>query len=494
MLNTLKPIGILIVLIALLFPLFTAQAAPGMAAPSTAELDTAALDAYLNKQVRDNRIPGMVAAVVQGSQTVFLKGYGLDPQAQFVLGSTTKSFTALAVMQLVEAGKLELDAPVQKYLPWFRVADPQASARITVRHLLNQTSGLSAPLDPGSERFYATLEEQVRALSDARIAEEPGTHYQYYNQNYRVLGLLVEQASGQTYADYLRSHIFAPLGMTSTVAAPEDAPRMAPAYTQVFSFPVRAAQPFHADALPSGYLISTAADSARYLAALMHGGELDGQRVISSAGLETMFTPPAGVNSTYGMGWMVLNDPEIGGNAYYHAGALDCFASQFFMLPGKDLALVILYNQNSLLPMLTEQEQIFQGVVQILMGEPAAQGGTVWPGMVLGGLALLDLLNHARLFFGLKRLGTVRVRWWTWLRMIALDLLFPLVVLLLGPSLIASALGESSGAGWADFFSVLPDLGGWLLVGSSLALIRGVMELGVVTRRAPARRLAAGVG
>jgi CubicO group peptidase (beta-lactamase class C family) len=461
---------------------------PRLPVKADAPLDTAVLDAYLIKQVRENRIPGLAAAVVQGGRLVFLKGYGVDPQAQFLLGSTTKSFTALALMQLVEAGKLDLDAPVQNYLPWFRVADPQASARITLRHLLNQTSGLSAPLDPSAGRFYPTLEDQVRALSDARLNAEPGASYQYFNQNYRVLGLLIEKASGQTYADYLRSHIFEPLGMASTVADPADAPRMAPGYTQVFSFPVRFYQPFHADALPSGYLISTAGDSARYLTALMNGGELDGRRVISPASLEAMFSPPAGVKSTYGMGWMALDDPEIGGKAYYHAGGLECFASQFLMLPGRDLGLVLLYNQNSLFPMLTEQEQILQGAAQALVGETPAQGGTVWPGLALLGVALLDLLNHVRLFAGLKRLAGARRAVWVWLRVIALELAFPIALLLFAPTLIASALGETGG--WVDFFSVLPDLCGWMLVGSCLALLRGLIGLAILVRRVPARQVA----
>ena len=96
------------------------------------------------------RIPGLALAIVRGDQIVYLKGYGradasgrpVTPQTPFLIGSITKSFTALAVMQLVEAGTVDLDAPVQRYIPWFRVADPRASAQITVRHLLTMTSGL----------------------------------------------------------------------------------------------------------------------------------------------------------------------------------------------------------------------------------------------------------------------------------------------------------------------------------------------------------------
>jgi CubicO group peptidase (beta-lactamase class C family) len=107
-----------------------------------------AIDAYIEGQMRRLHIPGVSLAIVEGERIVHRRGFGKarpggetpTPQTPFFIGSVTKSITALAVMQLVEAGKVELDAPVQRYLPWFRVADPQASAQMTVRHLLNQTS------------------------------------------------------------------------------------------------------------------------------------------------------------------------------------------------------------------------------------------------------------------------------------------------------------------------------------------------------------------
>src|SRR5919202_4864592 len=120
------------------------------ALPSSDEIDCKAINGYLTARLRAARIPGLALGIVKGDQIVYLKGYGradssgrpVTPQTPFLIGSISKSFTSLAVMQLVEAGKVELNGPVQRYLPWFRVADPQASAQITVRQLLNQTSGL----------------------------------------------------------------------------------------------------------------------------------------------------------------------------------------------------------------------------------------------------------------------------------------------------------------------------------------------------------------
>ena len=124
---------------------------PGAAAPVAAgEVDAAALDAAITAQMSKHGLPGVALAVVEGGQIVYLKGYGsagggrpMTAQTPMLIGSQSKSFTALAIAQLAEAGKLDLDAPVRTYIPWFRVADEDASARITLDHLLHHTSGLS---------------------------------------------------------------------------------------------------------------------------------------------------------------------------------------------------------------------------------------------------------------------------------------------------------------------------------------------------------------
>ena len=112
--------------------------------------DLTSIDAYVAARMRSARIPGVALAIVQGERIVYLRGYGradqsgrpVTPETPFIIGSITKSMTALAVMQLVEDGLVELDAPVQRYIPWFRLADPAASAQITVRMLIDQTSGI----------------------------------------------------------------------------------------------------------------------------------------------------------------------------------------------------------------------------------------------------------------------------------------------------------------------------------------------------------------
>jgi len=162
-----------ILVLALSLTATTAGAAP---APSPhASPDFAAIDAYVESQMRDLRIPGLALGIAKGDRIVHLKGFGVadpsgravTPQTPFHIASISKSFTALAVMQLVEAGALDLDAPVQRYLPAFRVADPDAAARITVRQLMTQTSGFARASENvflgGSDTSADALERRVRA-------------------------------------------------------------------------------------------------------------------------------------------------------------------------------------------------------------------------------------------------------------------------------------------------------------------------------------------
>jgi CubicO group peptidase (beta-lactamase class C family) len=467
----------------LLVPMAFAQARP----PAT--LDPPAVDAFLRSQMAANRIPGLAVAVVQDGQVVFLRGYGeagpgrpVTPQTQFYLGSVTKSFTALAAMQLVEQGKLELDAPVQRYLPWFRVADDGASSAITVRNLLNHTSGLSEPGDPGAAQYAPTLADQVRTMQAARLTAPVGSKFQYYNKNYQVLGLLIEQASGRPYGDYMRAAVFEPLGMAHTVTDPADAPDLAQGYSQAFGFPFPHDQAFQPGGLPSGYIISSAEDMAHYLVAQIDGATVAGRQLVQPATLAQIRTPPAGIGSRYGMGWMVLED----GNTLAHGGDTESFHSVVVIGLKEKTGFVILCNQNSLFQMLTGHQAIMEGMAQLLNGKaPAQPSAPAWAGLVLAAVVAVDLLNHLRLFWQLPRWAAKAKaagrRRMGWLKVL-LNVAIPSALLVWLPSLIGTAIDGSAGTGWPEMAGLLPDVTGWLLLTLGLGLVRGLAKLAIMAR------------
>jgi CubicO group peptidase (beta-lactamase class C family) len=464
-----------------IFSLIFSIVSPSISARAQASVqpDLQALDAFLQAQVRSNRIPGLAVAVVKGDEVIFQKGYGqaapgnaVTPQTQFYIGSVTKGFTALAVMQLVEQGKLELDAPVQKYLPWFQVADPQASAHITIRSLLNHTSGLSETGDPNASAYTASLEEQARLLRFVRPNAQAGARYQYYNQNYRLLGLLVEKASGQSYGSYLKTNVFTPLGMNQSAANPADAPELAQGYSRALGFPLPQSQRFIPGALPSGYLITTAGDMARYLLAQLNNRQANGQPLLSPRSLTLMRTPPAGIASDYGMGWMVMEN----GNTLAHGGALENFQSVVALGLKEKIGFVILFNQNSMENMLFENSVIRDGMVNFLNGKPLPANNYGWVGWVLFALVAADLLNHLRLLLKLPRWvekAARQSRPWLWVK-ISAGILFPLAIIFGLPQLMHALEGGSPN--WLEPLRLMPDLTVWLLLGMGLNLLRNILH------------------
>jgi CubicO group peptidase (beta-lactamase class C family) len=459
-------------------------------AQGTPNLDLDAIDAFLKSRVAAYHIPGLSIAIVKDNQVVMLRGYGearpgqpMTPQTQLYLGSVTKSFTALAVMQLVERGKLELDAPVQRYLPWFKVADPAASAQITVRHLLNHTSGLSAAGDPNASDYPPTLTDQVKAMQNARLTAPVGAQFQYYNQNYRVLGLLIEQVSGQSYGDYMRANILGPLEMNSTVAQPADAPNLAQGHGQAFGFPLPRAQAFCPAALPSGYLISNAEDMAHYMLALLDDARYQDRQLVKPETLAQIFTLPSGIKSEYGMGWLIAQD-RMFGTFYYHSGALENFHAEVLLLPAQRIGMAVLANQSGAIPMLmTWPNILLNGIGELISGRPPKSSLLTWVVLLLMVVAGTDLV------FGLFRLGRLfkragqiarQPRRWQWLKAL-LNLVIPLVVLLGLPAAANLFFGEKGD--WRQAFDLLPDVTIWLWASMTLSLTRGVARIVIIARR-----------
>jgi CubicO group peptidase (beta-lactamase class C family) len=397
-------------------------ATSGSTKPASDSTPYHSIDAYVEEQVRRLNLPGVSLAIVEGDKIVHLRGFGRarpggeapTPQTPFFIGSVTKSFTALAVMQLVEAGKIELDAPVRRYLPWFRVADPQASTQITVRHLLNQTSGLPVMLGMAnlSEFDYrpGATERQVRAFSTLKLSRPVGSKFEYSNANYNVLGLIIESASGEAYAEYVQNHIFDPLGMshsyTSKAAAKQDG--LAMGYRYWFGHPIPAhnlAIPL--SSLPSGQLISCAEDMAHYLIAQLNGGRYGDVQILSGAGIDELHRGAARINEmgmeigSYAMGWV----SQMTGKSTIvsHSGIVPDFGAFAGLVPEQKKGIVLLYNTNHAMVKMTFDE-FGLGAAQRLAGEVPSKtlfGGVPW---LMRGMVLIPVLQAIGVALTLRRL------------------------------------------------------------------------------------------
>ena len=346
------------------------------------ETDFAAIDAYVTEQMNKLGIPGMALGIVQDSQVAHVQGFGVadssgrkvTPQTPFYIGSVAKSFTALAVMQLVEAGKIDLDAPVQTYLPWFELADKEASAKITVRNLLNQTSGMSTK---DGNRFWAEqqgIEEAVRGLTTVQLTHPVGTTYQYNNFNYIISGLIIEKVSGQSYADYVTQHIFEPLDMRHSYAAlaPALADGLSDGHIYMFGRVFRDERVRSPAALPSGFLMVSAEDMTHFAIAQMNDGLYSDTSILSPQGIAEMHAPavPEVGGSYWGIGWDVgefEGMPAIG-----RVGDTGHFHAMIALLPEKGLGVILFANASGFEQSKSQVvDRIALGVFSMLNDKPA---------------------------------------------------------------------------------------------------------------------------
>jgi CubicO group peptidase (beta-lactamase class C family) len=486
--------------LALALALFADRRARRNAAPdrSSQNDNFEEIDAHIERQMERLNIPGATLAIVEGDEITHLRGFGRArpggeapaPHTPFLIGSTTKSFTALAVMQLVEDGKVELDAPVQRYLPWFRVADPQASAQITVRHLLNQTSGLpvlsgARPLADFDDSPDAS-ERQARALSTLKLTRPVGSKFEYSNMNYNLLGLIIEAASGESYEGYVQNHIFAPLQMIHTYTSQAEAKQngMAVGHRYWFAAPIAAPNlPFPHGSLAGGGLISSSEDMAHYLIAHLNEGRYENAQILSAAGIDELHRPAVEANLTgiasgqYGMGWFIEQTGKT--KIVWHSGIVPDFFGYMAILPDQKKGVVLLMNTNHFI-MNGALIEVGKGVGTLLAYEeplPIRSGAIPWALRSLPLIPVLQIVGFAVTLRGLLRwhqdpnshpLGARK-----WGRYILLPLIPDLLVSLpLLGMLWTGTLGV--------FLVFMPDVSWLALVCGSFALAWMVLRTGLV--------------
>lgn len=359
----------------------------------------------MREQAGADHVPGTAIGIVNGSQPVAVSGFG-DATAgtSFFLGSLSKSFTALAVMQLASQGKVNLGAPVRKYIPWFKVGDGSESDSVTVLQLLDQTSGIStkAGLTELSFAPATTFGQAVKGFGAFPLTARPGRQFQYSDANYTIAGYIVQQVSGQSYDSYVRQHIFARLGMTHTYAMTGVVrePGLTRGYANWLGLKIPLTDQVSAPLVPAGYIISSASDMTRYLIAEMNGGVYHGTRVASAQAIREMHAPLASTGgqspvpgaTSYGLGWGV--GTVNGAPVIVHDGQLRDFDTAAAILPERKTAVVILMNQDPQL--VVNDDQLYNGIMQgITTGRfPAVSHSfvifyAVFDALVLATLALM---------------------------------------------------------------------------------------------------------
>jgi CubicO group peptidase (beta-lactamase class C family) len=369
------------------------------------------VDRIIRRGMARAKTPGITLGLIRPGKPVFAKGYGFrnrearlpaTPRTMFGIASVTKSFTALSILRLAEDGRLRVSDPVTRHLPELRIPGANARHPIRIHHFLTHSSGLppipsiyytsmrsirlDPPYDPklarrvGVDPDHApidTYEQLMRYLSEEKytLLGPPGQFFSYSNEGFGLLGAIVERASGRTYESFVEEEILRPAGMTATsfdtgilFRQPEVTTLYSPKWTGKRHALVPSELWWEDTCLrAAGALRTNVLDLLRYLQIFLHGGRVDGERIVSSRSVALMTRPHVEVSPGVHYGYGVGVRPDHHGTLIVsHSGGLKGVSSLIIAAPRRGIAGAILSNADqSPAPMLLGE------AVNVALGLPA---------------------------------------------------------------------------------------------------------------------------
>ncbi len=363
----------------------------------------------LETQIADTmvqmKIPGLAIALIKEGQIVYERGFGtkdyfknyptkqpVKPETIFEIGSISKSFTALAILQLQATGKLNVEDPVKMHLPWFKLGN--IDQPILIHHLLSHSSGIpdlgsaalsiSSVIDMGVEIPmipFSTPEDFQLHINGAQseIIFNPGEYFYYFNDGYDMLGMIITAVSGMPYEEYIHKHIFEPLEMTTTCFPTKEFPDVDKTKHYMNKEGKIIEVPRTVDQLnnPAGGILSSVRDMAHYLNMFMDGGKFKGQEFISAEIITKLTAPHQAIDGMktpapfaeglpmYGYGWMI-HEGFFGHRVVEHAGGTGGAYSHAFMIPDLKIAVVAFSNIGA------GPQPVYWQALALLMGKTPA--------------------------------------------------------------------------------------------------------------------------
>jgi CubicO group peptidase (beta-lactamase class C family)/D-alanyl-D-alanine dipeptidase len=345
----------------LLVAAWSSLAAGQAVVPPRSGLEASAekIEAFIREEMKVHDLPAVSIALVEGKQVVWARGFGLarpkekvpaDAETVYRVGSVSKLFTDLAVMQLVERGELDLDAPVTRYLPDFLPTNPFGAA-ITLRQLMAHRSGLvrESPVGHYFDPTMPTLADTVRSLNSTTLVHAPTTRQKYSNAAIATVGRVVEVVKKEPFASYVQRSVIASLGMTSTSFEMTPALAKALAIGQMWTYDGRTfdAPTFPLGTSPAGNLYSTVLDLGRFLVALLDEGRGPYGPVVAPSTLHAMWVPqyqPSNATRGFGLGFSLST--LDGHRKVGHGGAVYGFATEVSALPDDGLGVAVVITKD----------------------------------------------------------------------------------------------------------------------------------------------------
>lgn len=325
-------------------------------------LNTERLSERIKTEMDAAKVPGVSLCVIHAHEVVYADGFGttsvedgglpVTPQTLFRIGSTTKPLTGTAILRLVEQERLDLDRPVKSYIPWFAMKDSDATAKVTMRHVMSHTSGLAVDAAHWGPRDPEGLERYVRdKIPEYDLIADPGEVFQYSNPAVDVAGYVAEVVAGKQFTELMQELVFDPLEMSRTTLDP----LVAMTYPLAQSHDVDengnlAVQHRYADHVgdyPAGYVMSTALDMANFALMLLGRGSFKGSQVLQPESFQEMTSPQVRTFMAPGhaYGLLMMVSDHRGLPRFGHGGTISTFHHQFELMPDSGSAVILQSNR-----------------------------------------------------------------------------------------------------------------------------------------------------
>jgi CubicO group peptidase (beta-lactamase class C family) len=339
------------------------------------------IERFVKEQKSKSKIPGIALVIVEKGKVVYQKGFGyadvkkkipVTAHTLFELGSTTKAFTGLAILQLEKEGLLKRSDDVRKYIPWLKLNYKGKQQKITLNQLLHHTSGIAPSSITQIPESHATnaLGLTVRTLLNQPLDRKPGSSFEYATINYDVLGRVIEVVTKQPYEVYMRQQVLKRVGMTESEIGRHQltSMEMASGYKIGFMRMQAYTPPIYRGNVPAGYVISNAIDLAKWLNLQLGNDSSQGidKQMIQESHTPDQTVKPFDKNTYYAGGWEVMK--KRGKKYIAHAGNNPTFSSYLIMQPDDQLGVAILSNMNSDIT-----TYIGQGVMDLWKGSNVTQ-------------------------------------------------------------------------------------------------------------------------
>ncbi|PFR09754.1 penicillin-binding protein [Bacillus thuringiensis] len=444
------------------------------------------LDKYIEKFIKEQNIPGAAVAIVHNKEVFFTKTMGVTGESEkkvtsktpFAIGSISKSLTALAIVKLIEDKKIKLEDPVQRYLPWFKLKNPQISSAITIQHLLTHTSGISTyeglSLSDKQSKSSTALKENVMKLSNVKVTALPSEKYQYSNANYMILGALIEEVTNETYSSYMEKHVFQPLNMNGAAASKENAYEKGylTGYQSWFGIPRKSVVSYDNAGAPYGYITANLEDMIQYI---MFLNRPEDAQLLKQENMHLYLSPLYKKNSEKGYGFGVrttnINESET---MIWHSGSMPDARAELFNLNESGWGGVILTNKNHVLEE-TALSVLKKGIISILNGEEPVDIPKNIPliQIVLLIVTLILFIISIMLIKKYKHMKTVKKLIWLFIG--SLFLLISIVFIPL--------LTYSTSSPWRTIKIFAPDVALFTSIIVTLLAVNGLISILIALRR-----------